>query len=89
MSSDEIKVKKKSRGNIKRLLTCSETLLASINEDSDLEPLNLEGRLEKHIPLWNQFDIVQSELEKLLPEDTKTAGHDGERTSLENRYHLI
>ncbi|XP_043471734.1 uncharacterized protein LOC122504616 [Leptopilina heterotoma] len=89
MADEQLKLLKKQRGNIKRLLTCSETVLTSINETLDLDSLHLEERLKKHTPLWESFDKIQSEIETILDDETETVGHETERTSFENRYYEI
>ena len=82
---------KKKRGNIKRKLTNFETLLDSITPETDIEILDLENRLrEKHIPLMEEFERYQDELEAITDGDEyEEKVNADERVSFENRYYLI
>ena len=79
---------RKARGDIKRQLTTSEKLLASIDGSTDFETLNLEERLERHLLLWDKFNKIQSALDENIA-DEATVEVESERTEFENRYHKI
>ena len=70
-------------------MTCSESVLSSIDEHTDFETLDLEDRLEKHLTLWDAFNKIQSELEDNLIDESETLSHETERTNFENRFHKI
>ena len=89
MADEQIRKLIKHRGNIKRLLTCSETLLSSIDQHTDFETLNLEDRFGKHLTLWDAFDNIQSELEDNLIDEPETTSQEKERKKFENRFHKI
>ena len=79
---------KKARGDIKRQLTASEEVIASIDIKTHFESLNLQDRLDKHYKLWDKFDKIQSALDSNL-EDETAVENECERTEFENRYHTI
>ena len=88
MTDAQISDLKKQRGNIKRLLTNFETLLNSINSETDLETLDLESRSQRHSELWDRFDTIQSRLETLT-DPSEASNHEGERTSFEDRFYTV
>ena len=94
MNADQIAMitsLKKKRGNIKRRLTNFENLLDSITPEINIETLDLENRLkEKHLPLLQEFEKYQDELDSLTDGDEyEEKVNAEERASFENRYYLI
>ena len=63
---------------IKRQLTSSENVIASINENTNFATLNLEQRLESHLKLWNEFENILSQLDEHLTEKDLIANIDSE-----------
>ena len=49
----------KLHSSIKRQLTVFHNVLNSITEDTDLEVLDLQGRLDKRLTYWNELNEIQ------------------------------
>lgn len=83
MTEEQIKNLHYKRGTIKGHITRFTKFLQTVTDDSTLEELN--SRLEKFEPLWEELNDTQTELESI---DTKTsiANHLSEREELENLY---
>ena len=60
-----------------------------INDNTDLESLDLEGRLEKHPTHWDEFDKLQSKIEDLSVTQKEQDEDIKERISFENLFHTI
>ncbi|XP_051167313.1 uncharacterized protein LOC127285374 [Leptopilina boulardi] len=87
-TEEEIKPLRKDRGNIKRALTSSETILSEINSDTDLQTLNLHVRLQNHLTLWDRFEITQTKIDNLTDE-VEMESQFSERTDFEHIFHRI
>ena len=79
---------KTKRKVIKTQVTRFETLINKINEETDLQSLDLEGRLSRHNELWQAFDEVQTRIEELLPTDDDSI-YELERVEFEDRFYKI
>ncbi|XP_051167644.1 uncharacterized protein LOC127285590 [Leptopilina boulardi] len=80
---------KKLRGSIKRNLTNFENVLKEINDETDLESLDLDGRLQRHLSLWDAFSNVQDKIDNLITDETERATNDSERESFEKRFYTV
>ena len=80
---------KKLRGSVKRQLTHFENLLKSINEQTDVESLDVEGRLEKHLTFWNEFSQVQDKIDELATTPDDEEENESERLHFENRFYAV
>ena len=93
MSNNDARIAelKHLRGTIKRKLTNFEKALNDFesNPNADYEILDIEGRLAKHEPLWNQFDEMQNELESLAEDENALNVHEIERQSFETRFFTL
>ena len=79
---------KTKRKVIKTQVTRFETLINKINEGTDLQSLDLEGRLSRHNELWQAFDEVQTRIDELLSTDDDSI-HELERVEFEDRFYKI
>ena len=63
MAESTLTNSKKLRGSIKRQLTDFENILKAIKEDTDIEALDSEGRLNKHLTYWDEFKEIQNKFD--------------------------
>lgn len=55
----------------------------------DLDSLDLESRLNKHVTYWNEFNEIQSKIEDLSETIEDETNNESERTSFKNRFYAI
>ena len=89
MTDNSLNKFKKLRGSIKRQLTYFENILKSINEETDVESLDLETRLDKHWKLWDEFQQVQDKIDDVATNAEEEAENDSERLQVQNRFYAI
>lgn len=87
MAEPDFKTLKNKRAHIKCQTTNFQTMLNSINDETNSESLDLETRLRKHKEFWNEFDEIQSQIEILRPDDF--TNHDAQRTEFEERFYQL
>ena len=80
---------KKLRGSIKRQLTNFENVLKAIKADTDIEALDLEGRLNKHLTYWDEFKEIQNKFDDLAVTLEEQEINESERSSFESRFYAI
>ena len=80
---------KKLRGSIKRQLTNFENVLKAIKADTDIEALDLEGRLNKHLTYWDEFKEIQNKFDDLAVTLEEQENNESERSSFESRFYAI
>ena len=89
MAENQLPRLKKLRGSIKRQLTYFENVLKSINEETDLTSLDIEGRLAKHITCWDEFKEIQDKIDDLSTGNDGEAENESERLHFQNRLYAI
>ena len=89
MTETSVSKLKKLRGSIKRQLTAFHNVLNSITEDTDLEALDLQGRLDKHLTYWDEFNEIQSKIDDTAKTEEDEKENESERSSFESRFYTI
>lgn len=64
-SDEEISKLKKLRGSIKRHLSSFQNVLHAINADTDVDALDLDGSLAKHLTYWDEFNVILNKNDNL------------------------
>lgn len=90
MSKEQLSSLITQRATLKSQLTRTENTLKSINSKTDLESLDLEGRLTAHLTLWDRFSDIQNQVESIADKNPEnTAAHESERVNFESRFYVI